>query len=104
MVLINQNHENSYINLHMIHVFTMYIALLSLFICLNFSNVLVICLLSCLGYHVRLSGQDVERGTFSHRHHVLHDQKVDKNDYRYLYMTTLINMYIYTMCTCFLDL
>eukprot|EP00126_Sphaerothecum_destruens_P007128 Sdes_comp19697_c0_seq1m11614 len=26
------------------------------------------------GTHVRLSGQDVERGTFSHRHHVLHDQ------------------------------
>lgn len=30
------------------------------------------------GVHVRLSGQDVERGTFSHRHHVLHDQKVDQ--------------------------
>uniref|UniRef100_A0A5S6QVX4 2-oxoglutarate dehydrogenase complex component E1 n=1 Tax=Trichuris muris TaxID=70415 RepID=A0A5S6QVX4_TRIMR len=33
------------------------------------------------GVHVRLSGQDVERGTFSHRHHVLHDQKVDKKTY-----------------------
>uniref|UniRef100_UPI00398F0E98 2-oxoglutarate dehydrogenase-like, mitochondrial n=1 Tax=Pristiophorus japonicus TaxID=55135 RepID=UPI00398F0E98 len=30
------------------------------------------------GTHVRLSGQDVERGTFSHRHHVLHDQVIDK--------------------------
>ena len=27
------------------------------------------------GHHVRLTGQDVERGTFSHRHHVLHDQE-----------------------------
>ena len=34
------------------------------------------------GTHVRLSGQDVERGTFAHRHHVLHDQKVDKKQYR----------------------
>lgn len=34
------------------------------------------------GVHVRLSGQDVERGTFSHRHHVLHHQTVDKSTYR----------------------
>uniref|UniRef100_A0AAG5D4Q2 2-oxoglutarate dehydrogenase complex component E1 n=1 Tax=Anopheles atroparvus TaxID=41427 RepID=A0AAG5D4Q2_ANOAO len=34
------------------------------------------------GIHVRLSGQDVERGTFSHRHHVLHHQMVDKATYR----------------------
>lgn len=30
------------------------------------------------GYPVRLSGQDSERGTFSHRHAVVHDQKTDE--------------------------
>jgi 2-oxoglutarate dehydrogenase E1 component len=29
------------------------------------------------GYHVRVSGQDVERGTFSQRHAVLHDQTTE---------------------------
>ena len=33
------------------------------------------------GSPVRLSGQDVERGTFSQRHSVLHDQKVDNHTY-----------------------
>lgn len=31
------------------------------------------------GYHVRVTGQDVERGTFSQRHAVLHDQKDDSH-------------------------
>lgn len=36
------------------------------------------------GIHVRLSGQDVERGTFSHRHHVLHHQLDDGSTYNAL--------------------
>uniref|UniRef100_A0A0P5TIM7 2-oxoglutarate dehydrogenase, mitochondrial n=1 Tax=Daphnia magna TaxID=35525 RepID=A0A0P5TIM7_9CRUS len=49
------------------------------------------------GIHVRLSGQDVERGTFSHRHHVLHHQTSDKSTYK-----PLCNLYPdqapYTVC------
>merc|ERR1711884_1019452 len=36
------------------------------------------------GIHVRLSGQDVERGTFSHRHHVLRHQTKDMSTYNAL--------------------
>jgi len=39
------------------------------------------------GNHVRLSGQDVERGTFGHRHAVIHDQKTDEE------YTPLANLY-----------
>jgi 2-oxoglutarate dehydrogenase E1 component len=34
--------------------------------------------LMCDGVHVRMSGQDVGRGTFSHRHAVLHDQNTEE--------------------------
>ncbi len=39
-------------------------------------------------YHVRLSGQDVERGTFSHRHALLHDQ-VDFNKPNFVHLNNL---------------
>ena len=39
------------------------------------------------GYHVRVSGQDVERGTFSHRHAVVFDQNKDN---RYTPINTII--------------
>jgi 2-oxoglutarate dehydrogenase E1 component len=40
------------------------------------------------GYSVRLTGQDVERGTFSHRHAVLHDYETDAT---YLPLSRLLN-------------
>lgn len=49
------------------------------------------------GKHVRLSGQDVERGTFSHRHHVLHDQQVDQKEYRPLNHLSP-DQALYTVC------
>ena len=36
------------------------------------------------GYGVRLSGQDVERGTFSHRHSLISDQKRDVPKFHFL--------------------
>ncbi|UKZ55313.1 2-oxoglutarate dehydrogenase E1 component [Trichoderma virens] len=35
------------------------------------------------GYHVRVSGQDVERGTFSQRHAVFHDQETEETEETY---------------------
>ena len=36
------------------------------------------------GYGLRLSGQDVERGTFSHRHSIINDQKNDIPKFNFL--------------------
>ena len=49
------------------------------------------------GTHVRLSGQDVERGTFSHRHHVLHHQEIDLTTRTPLNHLT-VNQAQYTVC------
>lgn len=57
--------------------------------------------LSLEGFHVRLHGQDVERGTFSHRHAVLHDVETGKT---YMPLAHLASnqapVEIYNSCLC----
>lgn len=49
------------------------------------------------GIHVRITGEDVERGTFNHRHHVYHHQNVENERY-----SPITNLYrdqgVYTIC------
>ena len=50
------------------------------------------------GHHVRLSGQDAQRGTFSHRHHVINDPNQD--GVRALLINTNIPSYRSTKYLC----
>jgi 2-oxoglutarate dehydrogenase E1 component len=40
------------------------------------------------GFNIRFSGQDVERGTFSHRHAVIVDQKTEE---KYIPLTNILS-------------
>ncbi|CEM08891.1 unnamed protein product [Vitrella brassicaformis CCMP3155] len=40
------------------------------------------------GFHVRLTGQDAQRGTFSHRHAVVHDQTIEKTYFTFSALKT----------------
>jgi len=65
------------------------------------AEALALATLSLEGYRVRLHGQDVERGTFSHRHAVLHDIETGKT---YMPLANLspdqAPIEIYNSCLC----
>lgn len=50
------------------------------------------------GTHVRLSGQDVERGTFSHRHAVIVDQETEDRYYPLKHVLEKQNAAMFTIC------